>query len=272
VIHEAETEYQYARVIERPDGVRLLELNEGQAEHSHYDPRSVLTGDYWDTHLVLPFAALRAPPARVALLGNAAGTIARAYGRFFPGARVDGVEIDPTLSEIGRRYFHMRNPRLHVFSEDARPFLRRTQTRYDVISLDVYRQPYIPFYLTPREVFELARDRLAPGGVLVVNVGHPKGEAGLEKVLAATIGTAFRHVLRDPSETTNTQLVAARGPLSAERLRRMALRLPAGLRPIAAAAAQRLAPPLRGGSVYTDDRAPVEWLIDRSIVDYAAGG
>ena len=24
--------------------------------------------------------------------------------------------------------------------------------------------------------------------------------------------------------------------------------------------------------MYTDDRAPVEWLIDRSIVDYAAGG
>src|SRR5215218_7962542 len=34
VIHEAETEYQYARVIEYPDRSRTLELNEGQAEHS----------------------------------------------------------------------------------------------------------------------------------------------------------------------------------------------------------------------------------------------
>ena len=34
VIHEAETEYQYARVIEYPDGERALELNEGQAQHS----------------------------------------------------------------------------------------------------------------------------------------------------------------------------------------------------------------------------------------------
>src|SRR5215210_7656945 len=34
VIHEEETEYQYARVIEYPDGSRTLELNEGQAEHS----------------------------------------------------------------------------------------------------------------------------------------------------------------------------------------------------------------------------------------------
>jgi hypothetical protein len=29
-------------------------------------------------------------------------------------------------------------------------------------------------------------------------------------------------------------------------------------------------PRLDGGAVYTDDRAPVEWLIDRSILGYAA--
>jgi hypothetical protein len=35
-------------------------------------------------------------------------------------------------------------------------------------------------------------------------------------------------------------------------------------------AAREVDPPLNGGEVYTDDRAPVEWLIDKSIVDYAA--
>jgi hypothetical protein len=37
------------------------------------------------------------------------------------------------------------------------------------------------------------------------------------------------------------------------------------------AAAGRLDRPLQGGDVYTDDKAPVEWLIDKSIVDYASG-
>jgi hypothetical protein len=32
----------------------------------------------------------------------------------------------------------------------------------------------------------------------------------------------------------------------------------------------RLEPRLDGGDVYTDDRAPVEWLIDRSILGYAS--
>ena len=63
VIHEQETRNQYARVIERDDGSRVLELNEGQAIHSLYRPDTVLTGNYWDTALVLPLAALAARTA-----------------------------------------------------------------------------------------------------------------------------------------------------------------------------------------------------------------
>ena len=216
VIYETDTEYQYARVIESPAGKRYLELNEGQAQHSIYDPDTVLTDDVWDGHLVLPFAARSQPPKRVAILGNAAGTTSRAYEKFFPGTRVDGVEIDPELSEIGKRYFDMNNPRLRLYHEDARPFLRRTDARYDVISVDAYRQPYIPFYLTTREFFELTRDRLTPDGVLVVNAGHPEGQDELEKVLTATMGEAFRYVVRDPIEPTNTLIVASRKPLSVQ--------------------------------------------------------
>jgi SAM-dependent methyltransferase len=283
VIHEAETEYQYARVIEYPSGRRTLELNEGQARHSvceaecdagpagPRDPSSVLTGDYWDAQLVDFFAARSVPPRRVAILGNAAGTTSRAYEEFFPRTRVDGVEIDPELSAIGRRYFDMNNPRLHLYHEDARPFMRRIDARYDVVAVDAYRQPYIPFYLTTKEFFESVRDRLAPGGVVIMNVGHPEGEDALEKVLSATAGQVFAHVLRDPIKGTNTVLVASDAPLSATRMDRVEPSLPVALRPTAEAAAQRLAPPLRGGDVYTDDRAPVEWLVDRSIIDYASG-
>jgi spermidine synthase len=271
VIYETETEYQYARVIERDDGARLLELNEGQAQHSVYKPDTVLTDDVWDGHLVLPFAGLDRPPGRVAILGNAAGTTSRAYEEFFPATRVDGVEIDGELSEIGRRYFDMNNPRLHLYHEDARPFLRRIDADYDVISVDAYRQPYIPFYLATEEFFELARDRLAPGGVVVVNAGHPEGQDELEKVLAATMREVFPTVLRDPIEDTNTLLVASEAPLSADDLAERVPDLPEGLRDVAAESAARLEPSLEGGEVYTDDRAPVEWLIDRSIIDYAAG-
>jgi spermidine synthase len=270
ILFEGETEYQYVRVIEEPDGDRLLELNEGQAVHSMLRPGTYLTGDVWDGYLTLPFAALAEPPERIAILGNAAGTTARAYGRYFPDTAVDGVEIDGELTGIGERYFDLDNPNLTTYHEDARPWLRRADGDYDVIMVDAYRQPYIPFYLASREFFELARDRLAPGGVVIVNAGHPEGNDDLEKVLARTMSEVFPTVLRDPLEPTNTLLLGAEAPASAEHLRSVAPRLPADLRDLATRQANRLGPRLEGGTVYTDDRAPVEWLIDRSILGYAA--
>ncbi len=269
VIYETETETQYAQVVEEPDGDRLLELNEGQAIHSLYKPGSYLTGRYWDGLIVMPFAALDRPPERVAILGNAAGTAARMYGHYFPDTRVDGVEIDGELTEIGRRYFDLSGPNLHTYTDDARPWLRQSSGDYDVIVVDAYRQPYIPFYLATREFFELVRDRLAPGGVVVVNVGHPEGNDDLEKAVSATMADVFGTVIRDPLEDANSLVLGSEAPASPERLLGAIAILPDDLKNLAAVESQRLAPALTGGPVYTDDEAPVEWLVDKSILGYA---
>ena len=280
VIWEKETEYQYARVVEATDGKRRLELNEGQAIHSVYRRGEWLTGRYWDEMLVLPFAAGEAAPRSVAILGNAAGTTARAYGNYFPQARVDGVEIDGDLTDVGRRLFDLRGPNLHLHTADARPFLRRSTRRWDVIIVDAYRQPYVPFYLTTREFFALVVKHLAPSGSLIVNVGHPERSDRLERALSATMATQFTTILRDPSQATNTVLVGTNAPgAGVQRLRSAVERAsttgdePAkDLRDVASATAARLRPGLRGGPVFTDDMAPVEWLIDASIVKVAARG
>jgi hypothetical protein len=112
---------------------------------------------------------------------------------------------------------------------------------------------------------------LAEGGVLILNAGHPEDQDDLEKVLGATMAEVFPHVMRDPIEDTNTLLVASEAPVSAKNLRRAVPDLPRGVHSLARTEARRLAPRLEGGDVYTDDKAPVEWLIDKSIVDYAAG-
>ena len=270
VVYETDTQYQYARVVEERDGTRYLELNEGLARHSVLRPGSYLSDDYWDGFLVDPFTALTRPPGRLAILGNAAGTTARAYGHYFPSTAIDAVEIDREVTDIGRRWFDMHAPRLRTFAEDARPYLRRSDGGYDAIFVDAYRQPYIPFYLATQEFFELCRGRLAPGGVLVINVGHPRGEDRLERDLTRTLRTAFPDVLRDPIERTNTLLIASTDA-RASAVDARAADLPVDLQPLARVAARRIEPHLTGGDVFTDDRAPVEWLIDASIVKYAAG-
>ncbi len=191
VIYSTETQYQYARVLQFPTGERWLELNEGVAVHSVYRPWSYLSGGYWDDFLVLPFAAGSRAPRRIAILGDAAGTVARAYGHYFPRTRVDAVEIDGELTKIGKRYFGLGGPNLHLYTADARPWLEMSRARYDAIFLDAYRQPYIPFYLVTREFFELVRRHLNPGGVVIVNVGQLPGSDALERVVSATLHAVF---------------------------------------------------------------------------------
>lgn len=271
VLYEAETPYQYVRVVQRPDGERRLELNEGHAVNSLYRPHSYLSGGYWDDPLVLPFATRAAPPRRIAILGDAAGTMARAYGHFLPATRIDAVELDGALTEIGRRFFDLHAPHLKTITADARVFIRRPGPRYDAIVLDAYRQPYIPFYLTTREFFAEVRSRLLPGGVVLVNVGHPPGATELERVLAATMRTDFPHVQRDPVDAFNTWLLGSVAPPRSGRILAAGRRLPAALGALGSRVAARLGPALGGGDVYTDNRAPVEWLVDQSLLDYAAG-
>ena len=84
------------------------------------------------------------------------------------------------------------------------------------------------------------------------------------------MAAVFPTVLRDPAERVNTLLLATMGGASSQRLLSNARSLPEQLQPLALEAAGRIEPRLPGGRIYTDDVAPVEWLIDTSIVQFAA--
>jgi spermidine synthase len=272
LLHEETSLYQYIQVVERDDGRRLLFLNEGIAVHSVWRPGEVLTGGVWDAFLAVP-PLLGRPLERVAILGNAAGTTARALGVYFPQARVDGVELDPAVSRVGRRWFGLDdNPELTVHDADARPFLRRTDGRYDLIVVDAYHQPYVPFYLATREFFALVRERLAPGGIVALNVASVPDDRRLVEAIGGTLAAELPQVLEWPALRFNTIVLGLTRTLDAERRARL---LAAGhpdlapLRELLARDARELG---RAGRPWTDDRAPVEWVTDRMIISFAARG
>jgi spermidine synthase len=271
LIFEQESRYQFIHVTER-NGVRRLYLNEGIAVHSIWRRDSVLTGGEWDAPLAVA-PLLGRSLRRVAILGNAGGTTARAMGVFYPQARIDGVELDPAVSEVGRRYFGLEdNPRLRVITADARPFLRRTDERYDLIVVDAYRPPYVPFYLATREFFRLARSRLLPGGAVVINLATVPGDHRFADAVSGTLASEFPLVLSWQALRFNQFVIGldreAPRAVLVERLSRG----PARLRPLTTLLARRMRVVEPGSDPWTDDRAPVEWHTDRMILEYAARG
>ena len=105
---------------------------------------------------------------------------------------------------------------------------------------------------------------------MIINIGHPRDSQELEKALSATLGEVFDHVAREPIQSLNSLVIASDSQLSAEALREAPVAQE--LQPLAAQCAGRLADALPGGRVFTDDKAPVEWLIDASIVSVRRGG
>ena len=272
VIHEETSLYQYIQVVQRPDGRRLLYLNEGVAVHSVWRPHSVLTGGEWDTYLALP-PLLGRPLRSVAILGNAGGTTARALGVFYPRANVDGVELDPAVTRVGRRYFGLDdNPRLTVHTADARPYLRSTDKRYDLIVVDAYHQPYVPFYLATQEFFELVRERLAPGGIVALNVAATPDDKRLVHAISGTLATEFPQVLEWPALHFNTFVLGLTHPLTHDELARRLESGPKRIAPLRRLLAREAYQVRPSSDPWTDDRAPVEWVTDRMIISFALHG
>ena len=280
-LYESESAYNYIQVRE-VNGLRYLMLNEGQAVHSVYDPSGGPTYGTWDYFLVAPYfnAAPFTPDrvTRLGIVGLAAGTIAQQYTQTYGPIPIDGWDIDPQVMEVGRRYFGMTEPNLQAIAQDGRWGLEHSGQAYTVIGVDAYRPPYIPWQLTTREFFQIVRDHLTPDGVLAINVGRTPEDRRLIEALVGTIGAVFPsvHVVDVPG-TFNTMVFATVQPTVPENLARNLALLreqsaPPLLLDVLERAQANLAPTPPSNVVFTDDRAPVETLVNSIVIRFVLGG
>ncbi|HEY8774843.1 MAG TPA: fused MFS/spermidine synthase [Gaiellaceae bacterium] len=171
------------------------------------------------------------------------------------------------LNEVARRFFGAGdNPRVRLIAADGRPFLERTKKRYDLIVVDAYRQPYVPFYLATSEFFRLAREHLRPGGAIALNVAATPTDRKLSRAIGTTLLTAFPQAWRWRALRFNDVVFALREPASRAVLERRATQAPGKIALLLPLFRSRLEPVRAEGKPLTDDRAPVEWLTDRMIL------
>jgi spermidine synthase len=109
---------------------------------------------------------------RVLFIGGGGFTGPKSFLRDYPTVQVDVVEIDPEVILVAEQYFRVNasNPRLHIYNDDGRIFLRRTSQTYDLIVLDAYSKSYVPFHLMTGEFFKETTAHLRLNGSIISNL------------------------------------------------------------------------------------------------------
>src|SRR5438270_7864852 len=121
LIAERESVYNYIQVVQVGDETQLI-LNEGVGIHSIYSPHQILTQGPWDYFMIAPY--FNKPPFtpqqvhKVCIIGLGAGTAVREFTAAYGPVPIDGVEIDGTIVDLGRQYFHMNEKNLNVIVQD----------------------------------------------------------------------------------------------------------------------------------------------------------
>lgn len=285
LIYEDESLFNYISV-RQWGSERHLKLNDGIGIHSVSHPDTLLSLGIWDYFLLAPFFSRSQVeeglprPQNLLVIGLAAGTVSELYSTLYGDLPITGVELDPEILAVGSRFFAMDRPNLTAVAADGRHWLAQQppDARWDVIAVDAYRPPYIPFHLTTLEFFALVKQHLTDDGVLAINIGRTNSNYALVDSLAATVGTLFPTVwLVDepgpPGTLGNTMLYATLrqegAPPTQQQLSALSPTLPREFRTFAASAlATARRPSPAQIAAFTDDHAPVEWLVHRIIFDY----
>jgi spermidine synthase len=280
-VYETESAYNYIQVAQQ-NGYTILRLNEGQGVHSIYNPNTLQYNGPWDQFLVSPYFYADRKPSdikRVAIVGLAAGTTARQMTAVYGNIPIDGFEIDPKIVEVGQKYFDMNMPNLNIIIGDGRLNLEQSPYKYDIIAVDAYRPPYIPPQMTTQEFFQIAASHLTDQGVLTLNSASVPGDRRLINGLATTMGTIFPSIYTvDIPGSLNTMIFATKQKTIPENLavNLVTLSQDASVNPLLIAAMQVAFANLKTGyettTVFTDDHAPIEWIVNDMVIRFIVGG
>ncbi|HUU57917.1 MAG TPA: fused MFS/spermidine synthase, partial [Phycisphaerae bacterium] len=198
-LDETATRIEYAgfRVLYRghsPYGALVVTESGGQLNFIENGVPLLSTHNIGDVEETVHYAMAQRPrAARVLLISGGISGTAREILKYGGVDRVDYVELDPLIVQVGRRYLPeaLADPRIRVIEADGRSFVRWTQQRYDVVIADLPDPvtSQLNRYYT-REFFGQVKRRLNPGGVLCFSLGEYANYVGKE--LGRLIATAHR--------------------------------------------------------------------------------
>jgi spermidine synthase len=265
LIEKVESLYNDIYLYKQSDGNFMLSFGAKRLRYieSIVDPADELALPVAYTQSMTGAALAYAPGlAEAAIIGLGGGRTAWYLHKSVPDLSFTAVELDPEVARIADRYFGVRTEEnFEVPISDGRVWLTRSERKFDIILVDAYRGPFVPFHLLTAEFYKLVADHLKPGGIAVQNV---EPTTMLFDSAVATIRSAFEHTVFFYGGG-NIVIVGYNGPEKDEAsLQRVVAERQAkyGFRyPLDEILTRRFVPQFDATTApLTDDFAPVEYL------------
>ncbi|WP_171027551.1 spermidine synthase [Pseudarthrobacter sp. NamE2] len=188
-------------------------LSIGGAEQSHVNlahPEEIFYEYLRRIGHLVDLAAPSGAPVRALHLGAGALTLARYIQATRPGSVQYAVELERELLDFVLRQLPLpEGTDLHTITGDARAALGQLdpQSAFDVVILDIFSGPDAPAHIACTDFYREVQARLAPDGVLIVNVGD---EPGLTLVRSQV--AAMRQVMTDVAAFAEAGMFQGRYP------------------------------------------------------------
>lgn len=217
----------------------------------------------------------------VLIIGGGAYSVPKAYLKDLPNVVVDVAEIEPSLFDLAKKYFNVKeSDRLNNFTEDGRRLLHDTKKSYDVIYSDVYYSLYsVPAHFTTKEFFETAKSKLGMDGVFVANIignlSHQRSSLILSEIrtFRAVFPNSFFFAVESPGKT-EVQNIMFVGYNSDKKIDLSAPEIVNNRDPIISSLREKNINldrfELSAYPVLTDNYAPVDYLTSKVLRDKSA--
>jgi spermidine synthase len=195
-------------------------------------------------------------------IGFGGGRTAWYLHKHVPKLDITCVELDPAVVDLAQKHFGVKQEdKFKIVTADGRSYLMKSRESWNVIMIDAYRGPFVPFHLLTEEFYKIVKSKLKPGGVVVQNVEpttmmFDSAISTIQKVFANVevfdAGGNVVTVAYDGLKRTQVELQARAAVLQQQHN---------FVYPLAAFLGERRIVTRSRGKVLTDDFAPVESLL-----------
>ena len=164
ILWEGESPYNGKIKVKESKGVRRL-VAQGYTQSMTLDDVGK-TDHYWDRFRDnLPKISAN---SNVLILGLGGGTIAEILTNKYDSLKIKGVEIDPVIVELGKKYFYL-DERIDIIVEDAGTYIGKDSSKYDIICVDLFFRDKASDLLNNEKFLTQVREHLKDKGIVIIN-------------------------------------------------------------------------------------------------------